>query len=113
MLTLSAICEDVGRWYMQERVDILQYLEPPLLNLWISPTSGVELPRCPFVRHGRGHDIYAGCFYETLPTVCRNYPTHDSQMRSVACEMLEDGNKADDIHWFMARERGRDVTVTT
>ena len=112
MLSLSADVEDVGRWYLEERWDILQYLEPPLLDLWISPTTGDELPRCPFVRKRRGQDIYDCRFYETRPTVCRNYPSNVSHMKAVDCEMLEDGDTTADVHRFMASSRHRNATET-
>ena len=112
MLTLSADVEDVGRWYLQERWDILQYLEPPLLDLWISPTTGDELPRCPFVRKRRGQDVYDCRIYETRPTVCRNYPSNVSHMKAVDCEMLEDGDTTADVRRFMASARHRNGTET-
>ena len=81
MLTLWARGEDVKRWLAERRWDILQWAhvfynrngEPTSADLWISPTTGIEHSRCPFVRKDPNRPTYRCTIYDTRPQVCRNY----------------------------------------
>jgi len=42
-------------------------------DLWISPTTGEERPRCPFVRKDSNRLTYRCTIYDTRPQVCRDY----------------------------------------
>lgn len=114
MLSLQATAEDVQRWIEEGRDDILQYCDmitSPVTgaDLWISPRTGNEMPRCPFVRKRRNLPIYDCRIYETRPEVCREYPKEVHHMQSVDCEMLEDGDTDADVARFMGREAGAEV----
>lgn len=82
MGTLSATKEDIERWIIEDRWDILNYCDiyyhtnSEILggDLWIDP-SGREYLQCPFVRKIRDKDEYECLINETKPEVCKNYPT--------------------------------------
>lgn len=115
MVHMEANADDIKRWRKQKRHDILRYadiLSPkrgsfaemagfPFADLWISPTTGDDMKRCPFVRKLRGQEKYRCTIYETRPHVCRDYPSHVSHMEFVQCEMLEPGDTDDDVKRFM------------
>ena len=90
MGTLSASYEDVERWEVEGRDDILAW--ESAYDLWISPRTGYEASRCPFVRKVRGQEKYKCMIYDTRPEVCRQYPTRVDHMAFVGCEMLEVGD---------------------
>lgn len=98
MGSLQATGDDILRWQVEGREDILAYAvilghpDDPFADLWVSPRTGEEASRCPFVRKIRGQDKYTCTIYDTRPQVCRDYPQHVSHMRSVDCEMLESGD---------------------
>ncbi len=77
---LSAQPEDIDRWELEGREDILQYADLDLYlmigetDLWISPETGEELSRCPFLRKVRNQPVYRCKIYDTRPVVCRRFP---------------------------------------
>jgi uncharacterized protein len=89
MSTLWATEEDVKRWIAQRRWDILAWVhifwrgnqypetyfesEPTSADLWISPITGNEHSRCPFVRKDPNRPTYRCMIYDTRPQVCRDY----------------------------------------
>jgi Fe-S-cluster containining protein len=89
MTTLWATAEDVQRWIDEHRWDILQWVHvfwkgghapqnykdgvPSSADLWISPRTGFEHERCPFVRKDPNRPTYRCTIYDTRPQVCRNY----------------------------------------
>jgi Fe-S-cluster containining protein len=81
MGTLSATEEDVHRWIREKRWDILAWTWlfydrdgiPDCADLWVSPKTGIEAERCPFVRKERGRNTYKCTIYDTRPEVCRDY----------------------------------------
>jgi len=117
MGSMQASREDVARWRREKRDDILQYAyvydykagsigdtyDFPFADLWLSPRTGHELERCPFVRKVRGQDRYTCTIYDTRPQACRDYPWHVGHMQSIQCEMLEDGDTDADVARFMGR----------
>ena len=111
MGTMTASGDDVKRWRVEGRRDILSYVlvlggeDNPFGDLWISPRTGNEATRCPFVRKLRGQERYTCTIYETRPEVCRLYPVAVDHMQNVRCEMLEPGDTdADaDVAAYMGR----------
>jgi len=79
MGTLQASGDDVKRWIREGRTDILEWAsilgrgDDPWADLWISPVTGKEAHRCPFVRKLPGQNRYTCRIYETRPQVCRDY----------------------------------------
>ena len=84
---MSATEDDIERWELEGRHDILAYA---LHNdLWFSPVTGNELYRCPFLRKDRNKPTYSCRIYETRPEACRGYPYSHEQMVSIGCEILD------------------------
>jgi Fe-S-cluster containining protein len=76
MGTLQATGEDMKRWIREGRDDILAWiyvLTPSIGDLWISPRTGEDASRCPFVRKDANRPTYRCTIYETRPQVCRDY----------------------------------------
>lgn len=109
MGSLSASGADVLRWREEGREDILAWVaqlgegDDPWGDLWISPRTGEEAHRCPFVRKVRGQEKYNCTIYETRPETCRRYPQAVDHMKTVDCEMLETGDTDADVRRFMRR----------
>ena len=106
MGSLSATAEDLERWRREERWDILAWcgIIDDWADLWVSPRTGDEAERCPFVRKQRGKDKYDCLIYETRPEVCREFPYHVEQMKFCGCEMLDKGDTDADVARFMGRD---------
>jgi Fe-S-cluster containining protein len=49
------------------------------IELWVSPSDGVEPARCPWLRTGRKANICSCRIHEVRPQVCRNFPLNASQ----------------------------------
>ena len=119
MGTMEASASDIARWRKDDRQDILQYADVhdwkpgsageamgfAFADLWMSPRTGNDMLRCPFVRKVRNQDRYTCTIYDTRPEVCREYPTNVSHMQFVNCEMLEDGDTDEDVKRFMIDEK--------
>ena len=89
MGSMRATADDMRRWREEGRKDILRHAaELPNIkgaDLWIHPTTGVELTKCPFVRNSGSR--YICKIYDTRPEVCRGYPYSYAQMVYVGCEI--------------------------
>ena len=55
-------------------------------DMWLSPITGMELERCPFLRKIRNKPIYKCTIYEWRPSVCRGYPVDIEQMKKDNCK---------------------------
>lgn len=58
-------------------------------KIWISPTTGKQMLRCPWLRKLPGQDKYGCRIYLDRPDECKHYPTTVSEMIRDGCEMLE------------------------
>lgn len=74
-----------------QRPEVLNYTDM-LGDLWISPVTGEEMNRCPWLRKLPRKEKYKCRIHEVRPDVCRAYPVDIDQMVSDGCEMLEDGD---------------------
>lgn len=75
---IQATADDLNRWEKEKRYDILKYAYVfdfglRFADLWISPVTGAELHRCPFIRKVKGSNKVKCEIYETRPQVCRDY----------------------------------------
>lgn len=87
----SASLEDVSTW-MKYAPEVLEYAPAPLFDLWISPVTGEEMLRCPWLRKLPRKNKYKCRIHEVKPDVCFNYPVDIEQMIGDGCEMLEPGD---------------------
>ncbi len=79
--------------WKSERPDILEYTDL-FGDLWISPVTGEEMVRCPWLRKLPNKEKYKCRIHEVRPVTCRGYPVDIDQMINDGCEMLEDGDLA-------------------
>jgi Fe-S-cluster containining protein len=61
-------------------------------DLWISPKTGEEATRCPWLRKLPKQDRYICRIYDVRPDTCRDFPYETSveHAQIVDCEMLPD-----------------------
>lgn len=87
----SATIRDLLIWE-SEKPEILEYTDDMLRDLWISPVTGEEMNRCPWLRKLTKKEKYKCRIHEVRPEICRGYPVAIEQMVNDCCEMLEDGD---------------------
>ena len=82
---------DVELWEL-EAPEILAYTDFMLHDLWISPVTGEEMNRCPWLRKFPRKEKYKCRIYKYRPEACQGYPVSIDQMIRDGCEMLEQGD---------------------
>lgn len=93
----SATINDLYRW-LKFAPEIQEYAPWPLFDLWISPTTGEEFSRCPWLRKYPKRDRYSCRIHDYNPDCCREYPLDVDQMIRDGCEMLEPGDLDKPLH---------------
>jgi Fe-S-cluster containining protein len=83
---LSASADEI-RYWETFRPDIFRYVRDS--RIWISPTTGKQMDRCPWLRKLPKQDRYICRIYQDRPDDCRHYPVNIEQMVVDECEMLE------------------------
>lgn len=83
---LSATASEI-EWWETFRPEIFRYVGDG--KIWISPITGKQMPRCPWLRKLPGQDKHICRIYEDRPDDCRHYPVNVEQMVVDECEMLE------------------------
>ena len=87
----GATAEDLQMW--KTRPDIMHYIDESLPDLWVSPVTGEEMFRCPFLRKRPNVEKYNCRIHDARPFVCRDYPEDVEQMERDGCEMFEECDK--------------------
>lgn len=85
----SATEQDILIW-KKKKPEVLDYVCDCCSDLWISPVTGEEMNRCPWLRKLPKKEQYKCRIYELRPEVCRDYPVNIEQMINNGCEMLEE-----------------------
>lgn len=88
---LSATQHEID-WWEDNRPDISEYVGGG--KIWISPVTGEQMLRCPWLRKLPRQDKYVCRIYYDRPEDCRYYPVNIDQMIRDGCEMLEDRDLA-------------------
>lgn len=101
----SATTNDIKLW-KRERPDILNYAPPPLYDLWVSPITGEETRRCPWLRKLPKKDKFICRIQQVKPEVCHNYPVNVQQMIEDGCEMLEPQDDTKSLEELEAELKG-------
>jgi Fe-S-cluster containining protein len=83
---LSASASEID-WWEDHRPEIFKYVRDG--KIWISPSTGLQLTRCPWLRKLPDQEKYTCHIYHDRPDDCRHYPVTIDQMVSDECEMLE------------------------
>jgi len=87
----SASEDDVHRWAEDGRNDILEWVVPIVLegeqiyDIWISPRTGDDVERCPWLRKLPGKDEYICRIQDTKPVHCRMYPQSREHAEETGC----------------------------
>ena len=85
----TASVEDLDVW-QEQKPEVLEYVYSfSMPDLWVSPVTGNEMSRCPWLRKYPKREAYYCRIDDVRPGVCRNYPVSIEQMKKDGCEMLE------------------------
>ena len=76
--------EDLIRWEEEYRFDILEYIHCG--DLWISPRTGHDVTRCPWLRKLPNKEIYICRIHDTKPKHCREYPRSKKHALRTGCK---------------------------
>jgi uncharacterized protein len=83
---LSAVDSEID-WWEEYRPEIFAYVSDK--KIWISPVTGKQMIRCPWLRKLPNQNKYMCRIYFDRPEDCRHYPVSIDQMIRDGCEMLE------------------------
>ena len=86
---LSVSADEIALW-QEHRPDIARYARDG--EIWISPVTGRQMDRCPWLRKRPGQAKYGCRIYADRPQECRHYPVTVDQMVRIDCEMLQPGD---------------------
>ena len=84
----SVLEEDVERWRLEGRADILKFVDERSLfnDIWICRETGEKLGRCPWLKRLPENDRYSCRIHHTKPTHCRNYPGSKRHAIKTGCK---------------------------
>ncbi len=74
-------------WWESRSPDIFEYVSGG--KIWVSPVTGKQMLRCPWLRKLPNQDKYVCRIYYNRPDQCRHYPVSVEEMIRDECEMLE------------------------
>ena len=83
---LSATRSEID-WWEEYRPEIFRYVSAG--KIWISPVTGKQMKRCPWLRKLPNQEKYICRIYYDRPEDCKHYPVTVDQMLKDNCEMLE------------------------
>ncbi len=88
---LSASDSEID-WWEANTPEIFRYVSGG--KIWISPVTGEQLVRCPWLQKIPNQKKYICRIYYDRPDDCKHYPVTIEQMVKDECEMLEDRDSA-------------------
>jgi Fe-S-cluster containining protein len=78
----TSVCqEDIDLWKKEGREDILSWVVvmssggSPVYDVWVSPSTGEHVNRCPWLRKLPNEERYVCGIHDVKPKHCREYPT--------------------------------------
>lgn len=83
---LSVTSEEVDFWEVF-RPEIYRYISDE--KIWMDPTTGKQLTRCPWLQKIPDQEKYSCAIYYDRPDDCKLYPVTIEQMVEDDCEMIE------------------------
>jgi Fe-S-cluster containining protein len=83
---LSASATEIA-WWETFRPTIYDYVRGG--EIWVSPVTGKQMMRCPWLRKLPNQNKYICRIYHDRPDDCRHYPVNIEEMARDECEMLE------------------------
>jgi len=84
--------EDIQMWQRAGRHDILEWVSPIQLgthfvyDIWISPVTGEDVQRCPWLRKLPKQDKYICRIHDLKPEHCRAYPRSRKHALRTGCK---------------------------
>ena len=88
----SATDQDIKMWDSEGRDDILEWVDPIhvggnqyVYDIWISPVTGEDVQRCPWLRKLPNQDKYICRIHDVKPEHCRNYPKSKKHAQKTGC----------------------------
>jgi len=103
--------DEIIRWRTEKRWDILRWVsifesggETVFGDLWISPNTGDELTRCPWLRKLPRQDKYKCRIQDTKPAHCRNYPKSKKHALTTGCKGFGDDSTFEMVKRDLERE---------
>ena len=83
----SVLDEDVDRWELEGRHDILKFVDQSSFcnDIWINQETGEELGRCPWLKK-LPDKKYICRIHHTKPAHCRNYPHSKRHALTTGCK---------------------------
>ena len=88
--------EDVQRWKDEKKYEILEWVDSiPLgddqfvYDIWISPVTGEDVQRCPWLRKLPKKDEYICRIHDSKPEHCRRYPRSKKHAGKTECRGFE------------------------
>ena len=92
----SVTDEDVQLWKEKGRWDILEWVDSIPLgeghfvhDIWISPVTGDDVPRCPWLRKLPRQNKFICRIHDVKPTHCREYPKTRKHAMETGCRGFE------------------------
>lgn len=80
---------DVALWEESGRYDILEWVDEVgygVHDIWISPRTGDDVGRCPWLRKLPRLEKYICRIQEVKPEICRNYPLGRNHAEETGCK---------------------------
>jgi hypothetical protein len=84
-------------WDSNGRDDILEWVDPIhvcgdlyVFDIWISPVTGDDIKRCPWLRKLPNQDKYISRIHDDKPQHCREYPRSRRHAKKTGCRGFSD-----------------------
>lgn len=94
--TTSVTHEDIQLWESKGRDDIIDWVAPiPLgenlliYDIWISPVTGEDAQRCPWLRKLPNREKYICRIHDVKPQHYRDYPKSRKHAKETGCRGFE------------------------
>ena len=84
--------QDIRMWEQEGRDDILDWVDPIhigsnqyVYDIWISPVTGEDVTRCPWLRKLPNQNRYFCRIHKVKPDHCRAYPRSLKHAQKTGC----------------------------
>jgi len=88
--------EDIQLWEEKGRDDILEWVsviqlgDLSVYDIWISPRTGDDVTRCPWLRKLPNKNKYICRIHDVKPAHCREYPKSRKHAEETGCKGFEE-----------------------
>ncbi len=88
--------QDIQLWNEEKRDDIFEWIDPIsvgggqfVYDIWISPVTGDDVSRCPWLRKLPKKDKYICRIPDVKPVHCKKYPRSRKHAKETGCRGFE------------------------